>query len=125
MHAVPDQETEEFPFHVGFPDRAREVEIERIPVGERRADDDGLPGGHFKGVLVLDREPADTFIDMSGWTKGVLYVNGRNLGRYWNVGPQTRLYCPASWLRKGANAIDVVDVEQREPSSLRGAAAPR
>lgn len=93
---------------------------EKFVMAERRADDDGLPGGHFKGVLVLDSEPADTFIDMTGWTKGVLYVNGRNLGRYWNVGPQTRLYCPASWLRKGQNIFDVVDIEQKVPSTLRG-----
>ena len=33
----------------------------------------------------------DTFLQLSGWTKGVAFVNGFNLGRYWPVmGPQVR-----------------------------------
>ena len=31
----------------------------------------------------------DTFFNSTGWTKGQLFVNGYNLGRYWPVaGPQ-------------------------------------
>lgn len=54
--------------------------------------------------------PADTFIDMSGYKKGYVWVNGHNLGRYWEIGPQTRLYCPASWLKAGKNDIRVLDL---------------
>jgi len=32
---------------------------------------------------------------MSNWTKRLVRVNGHNLGRYWEIGPQHRLYCPA------------------------------
>ena len=35
-----------------------------------------------------------------------------NLGRYWSIGPQQRLYCPANWLKKGNNEIIVCDLHQ-------------
>ena len=84
-------------------------------------------GGHFRGTFSVSK-PADTFLDMSGWGKGVLYVNGHNLGRYWTktpdgkpVGPQLRLYCPASFLKKGSkNVVDVIEFEQTVPASIRG-----
>lgn len=42
------------------------------------------------------------------------------LGRYWSVGPQFRLYCPASWLKQGVNVIDILDLELTEPRPVRG-----
>jgi len=59
---------------------------------------------------------------MSGYQKGVVWVNGHNLGRYWDVGPQTRLYCPAPWLRAGENTVVVLDLLKTDPSPLRGVA---
>ena len=64
--------------------------------------------------------PADTFIDMTGYRKGVVWVNGHNLGRYWDIGPQTRLYCPAPWLKAGENEVVVFDLHQLEAAPLRG-----
>ena len=84
---------------------------------------DGYAGGHYRAVVRLD-VVADTFIDMSKWTKGVLYVNGRNLGRYWNVGPQHSLYCPAPFLRKGDNQIDIIELEDTKPNPICGLARP-
>ncbi|KAH7971079.1 hypothetical protein HPB49_018635 [Dermacentor silvarum] len=47
------------------------------------------------------KEPLDTFLDPTGWGKGVAYVNGVNLGRYWPMaGPQVRLYLPAPFLMR-------------------------
>jgi beta-galactosidase len=43
----------------------------------------------------------DTFLDMHLWGKGIVFVNGHNLGRYWQVGPQQTLYLPGCWLKKG------------------------
>jgi len=40
----------------------------------------------------------DTYLDMSGWGKGYVWVNSHNIGRYWSVGPQARLYVPAPFL---------------------------
>ncbi len=84
---------------------------------------DGFSGGHFRAVVRLDKT-ADTFIDMSKWEKGTVYVNGRNIGRYWNVGPQLSLYCPAPFLKNGENQIDIVELELAEPRPIRGLARP-
>jgi beta-galactosidase len=37
-------------------------------------------------------------LQLNGFQKGYVWVNGHNLGRYWNIGPQDRLYCPGVWL---------------------------
>jgi beta-galactosidase len=77
------------------------------------------PGGFFKGRFNLERV-ADTFLDMSSYRKGYVWVNGHNLGRYWNVGPQQRLFCPAPWLRRGENEVVVLDFHQTDPKSIAG-----
>lgn len=56
-------------------------------------------------------EPADTFLDMSAWGKGVVFINGFTLGRFWNVGPQKRLYIPAPLMRKGENSLRILETE--------------
>ena len=55
-------------------------------------------------------EPADTFLALPGWTKGVCFINGFNLGRYWEVGPTKTLYVPAPLLRKGQNEVVVFEL---------------
>jgi beta-galactosidase len=61
-------------------------------------------------------EAADTFIDMSGWTKGVVFVNKHNLGRYWKIGPQQTLYVPAPFLQKGENEIIILELHDHKHS---------
>ena len=73
----------------------------------------------FKGNFDLN-EMGDTYIDMSNYQKGVVWVNGHNLGRYWNTGPQFHLYCPATWLKKGKNEIVVFDLHQQQAASVKG-----
>lgn len=77
------------------------------------------PGIFFSGSFTLDK-PADTFLDCSGLKKGIVWVNGHNLGRYWEIGPQKRLYCPAPWLKAGLNEVVVFDLHQIEPVMMRG-----
>jgi beta-galactosidase len=79
------------------------------------------PGIFFRGVFQM-KTPVDTFIDMTGYRKGVVWVNGHNLGRFWDIGPQTRLYCPAPWLKAGENEVVVFDLHKTEATPLRGAA---
>ena len=63
-----------------------------------------------RGVLVVD-EPADTFLALPGWTKGIVWINGFNLGRYWEEkGPQRTLYVPAPLLQPGHNEIVVFEL---------------
>ncbi len=77
------------------------------------------PGRFFKGTFDLS-ETADTFFDLSTYKKGVIYINGHNLGRFWERGPQTRLYCPASWLRKGPNEVVIFDQHQLKAATISG-----
>ena len=82
------------------------------------------PGIFYKGNFFLSRVEgnisSDTFIDISDYTKGIVWVNGHNLGRYWNIGPQKRLYCPASWMREGLNEIIVFDLIQTKAGQITG-----
>jgi len=85
----------------------------------RQSDDNSQPGMFFKGEFTLDTV-ADTYIDMSNYKKGLVWVNGHNLGRYWETGPQHSLYCPAPWLAKGKNEIIVFDLHQTEAMPIKG-----
>jgi len=80
---------------------------------------DYRPGVFFTGSFTLS-ETGDTYFDMSNYFKGMVYVNGHCLGRYWNIGPQQRLYCPAPWLKKGRNEIIVFDLLQKEAGVIAG-----
>lgn len=64
----------------------------------------------YRGNLVINEKPCDTFINMSGWNKGVVFINGFNLGRYWNIGPQLTLYLPGPLLKEGSNEILILDL---------------
>lgn len=68
----------------------------------------------YKGTFQVD-EAADTFLELKGWNKGVAYINGFNLGRYWEtVGPQKTLYIPAPLLRKGENELVLFELHGAE-----------
>jgi beta-galactosidase len=62
----------------------------------------------------------DTYLDMRGWGKGYVWVNGHNLGRYWRVGPQQSLFVPAGWLKSGRNEIVVLDLGEGRTRSVQG-----
>jgi hypothetical protein len=62
----------------------------------------------YQGTFNLT-ETGDTFIDMEQWGKGIIYINGINIGRYWKVGPQQTLYIPGVWLKKGSNQIVIFE----------------
>lgn len=79
------------------------------------------PGLFFKASLSLD-ETGDCYLDMGRWHKGYVWVNGRLLGRYWNLGPQQRLYCPGPWLRAGDNEVLVFDLHRTVAAPIRSAA---
>lgn len=68
----------------------------------------------YEGSFTLN-ETGDTFVDMETWGKGIVFVNGKNLGRYWNVGPQQTLYLPGVWLKKGENRIVVFEQLNETP----------
>jgi beta-galactosidase len=63
-----------------------------------------------RGEFTVD-EPADTFLDPAGWTKGNAWINGFPLGRFWSRGPQRRLYVPGPALRSGTNEVILLELE--------------
>ena len=65
-------------------------------------------------------DAGDTYLDMSQWGKGMVWVNGHNLGRYWAIGPQQTLYVPGEWLKKGKNEITVLELIKPAMNELRG-----
>ncbi len=73
----------------------------------------------FRGTFTL-KKTGDTYIDLSGYGKGMAYLNGHNLGRCWNIGPQQRLYCPASWLKEGENELVLFDFLRTASVPVRG-----
>jgi len=66
----------------------------------------------------------DTYLDMRQWGKGVVWVNGHNLGRYWSVGPQQTVYVPMEWLKKTKNEVIVVELIKTEQKGLKGLDKP-
>lgn len=74
--------------------------------------------GFYSAVLHIDesQEPADSFISLKGWTKGLAFVNGFNLGRYWTtIGSQCTLYIPGPLLHQGENELLIFELEIPHP----------
>ncbi len=66
----------------------------------------------------------DFFLDTRSWGKGVIWINGHSLGRFWNIGPAQTLYVPAPWLKVGINEIVVLDLLGPEAPKLQGLSMP-
>ena len=81
-----------------------------------------LPG-FCRGTFTVDKV-GDTFIDMTGWGKGAVWVNGRSLGKFWGIGPQQTMYLPAPWLNEGENEIVVFEMESTGKRTLCGVDKP-
>lgn len=64
--------------------------------------------------------PGDTFLDMGSWRKGVAWVNGHCLGRFWNIGPTQTMYVPGPWLKAGRNELVVLDLLVPEKPVVSG-----
>lgn len=71
----------------------------------------------YKGTFTL-AETGDTWLDMRGFGKGFVFLNGHNLGKYWYIGPQQTIYLPAAWLHKGQNEIEVFDQLKNSHNSI-------
>ena len=103
---------------------ARPIDLDRVPGlaaaavvagGDRRverAEAEPFPAGPFlaAGTVELDA-PADLFLDTLHWGKGLVWVNGFLLGRYWRRGPQRTLFVPSPVTRAGRNEVVVLEFE--------------
>lgn len=68
-------------------------------------------GPSFYEYILETENPAETYINLEGFGKGVVLVNGFNLGRFYNIGPSLSLYLPGSILNKGKNQIVIFETE--------------
>lgn len=66
----------------------------------------------------------DVFLDLQTWGKGMVWVNGKAIGRFWKIGPQQTLYMPGCWLKKDKNEIIILDLLGPEKASVRGLKEP-
>ena len=62
---------------------------------------------------------ADTFLDTHGMSKGIAFLNGQPLGRFWSVGPEFTLYTPGPWLHPGTNEIVIFDLQGTAKESIK------
>lgn len=98
-------------------------EIRPLPLtdlsGLRYDQGQSTQGPAFFRFLFAVEETADTFLDFTGWGKGCAFVNGFNLGRFWEIGPQKRLYLPAPLLHCGENEIILLETEGKRSGQIR------
>lgn len=78
---------------------------------------------YYKATFKLSKTD-DTFLDMSTWGKGMVWVNGHAMGRFWEIGPQQTLFMPGCWLKKGVNEIIVLDLKGPEKAMVKGLKKP-
>lgn len=81
--------------------------VDAVPFGEVPGD---RPRGLYRGTAEVSGA-GDALLELPGWTRGFVWVNGFNLGRYWSVGPQRALYVPGPVLREGVNDVWVLEFE--------------
>lgn len=100
-----------------------------LPLGDRSPnglvfskDTTTLPAFH-RGSFKL-AQTGDSFLDMSKWGKGLVWINGKCLGRFWNIGPTQTMYVPGPWLKKGVNEVIVLDLIGTKEPVLAGLELP-
>ncbi|XP_077560436.1 beta-galactosidase-like [Haemaphysalis longicornis] len=103
------------------------VGIEKLRAGAAQyAGGLAVYAANFK--LPQDQPVYDSFLRLDAWTKGVVFLNGFNLGRYWTrMVPQRTLYVPAPLFRKDENLLVVLELEdkrQHGPAKVEFVAEP-
>ena len=78
---------------------------------------------YYRATFELD-QVGDVFLDMQTWGKGMVWVNGKAMGRFWKIGPQQTLFMPGCWLKKGKNEIIVLDLLGPEKATVSGLKKP-
>jgi beta-galactosidase len=104
----------------GFPLDAAELSALRFHPAGRAA---RTGPAFWRGSFQL-RRTGDTFLDLRQWGKGVAWINGHCLGRFWDIGPTQTMYCPGPWLRVGANDIVVLDLIGPREARIAGLTKP-
>ena len=72
----------------------------------------------YKGTFTVEI-PADTYLDVSGWGMGEVWVNGHYAGSYWEQNAQQSIQLPAETLQKGANSLTVFELKSNGKRTMR------
>jgi beta-galactosidase len=98
-------------------------DVERVrAVPSREVPGDGAPG-LFRGTVTV-RGAGDARLELPGFTRGFVWINGFGLGRYWSTGPQRSLYVPGPVLREGSNEVWVLELAETARWGSGEAGAP-
>ncbi|WP_374070878.1 beta-galactosidase family protein [Rathayibacter sp. SD072] len=97
---------------------ARPLDLSRVPSLASPAEGVAAGPSLASGSVELD-EPADLFLDTLHWGKGLVWVNGFLLGRYWRRGPQRTLIVPSPVTRAGRNEVVVLELEGLAEPEIR------
>ncbi|MBQ8209464.1 MAG: beta-galactosidase [Clostridia bacterium] len=90
------------------------LELNDLSVIDFKAETDMIFFDHptfYKAQFIIEETPADTFVKLPDFTKGMIFVNGKPLSRYWSKGPQLSAYLPAPFLNQGVNEIVILELE--------------
>jgi beta-galactosidase len=93
--------------------------LAQLKFGSPRGSGPAFWRGHFRV-----EKPEDTFLDLRHWGKGVMWLNGRCLARFWNIGPTQTAYAPGPWLKAGENEVVVLDLLGPEWPEMAGLERP-
>ncbi|QHA04079.1 beta-galactosidase [Streptomyces broussonetiae] len=98
--------------------RARGLDLDAFDAGVDTVPFGAPPGpgapGLYRGALTV-HGAGDARLELPGWTRGFVWINGFGLGRYWSVGPQRSLYVPGPVLREGENELWVLELQETGP----------
>ena len=100
-------------------------EIFPLPLDEEQIGKISFDEGYSEGRPAFYRfefeadELGDTFIETEGFGKGCAFINGFNLGRFWDIGPQKQLYLPAPLLKKGKNTVIIFETEGQAAGHIK------
>ena len=89
---------------------------------EKRDNTEKYPA-YYRGTFTLDKV-GDTFLNMMNWSKGMVWINGHAVGRYWEIGPQQTLYVPGCWLKEGDNEVVILDMAGPVKAETEGLEQP-
>ena len=81
-----------------------------IPLPDNAIEASPATGPEFYSGNFDLASPGESYLDMSNWHFGMVWVNGHNLGRFWNVGAASSLYLPSVWEKRGTNQITILEL---------------
>jgi beta-galactosidase len=101
------------------------LDIDRIAASVAASGRPPALGPAFSRAVFDLSQPEDLFLHTAAWGKGLVWLNGFALGRYWRRGPQQTLYVPAPVTRAGSNELVVLELEAMADSRVRFVSEPR